>query len=247
MRRVSELSLGVHTGTHFDAPNHFDVKGGGVEGLPLDSLVGVARVVAVQGAEVRRDDSEPHQLLERGERVLLKTSNSARCWNTDEFVPDYVYVTADAARHLVERRIRTVGVDYLSLGGPDDGIRAHQVLLEAGVCILEGLDLRRVDPGFVDPSSLCRCSFPDATARPRACWCAHTEPCLPTGIAIAKTRLHAERSQHAECADPAARAKAGGPVLRAGGASDGAARAVDVPEGERLRHGGGAPLHVLGD
>jgi arylformamidase len=144
--RVSKLTLGVHTGTHVDAPNHFDVPGGGVEALPSDAMIGVACVVAVQGRTIDRADVERLN-LEAGARVLFKTSNSARCWGTDEFVPDYVYVTEDAARHLAGRSVSLVGVDYLSLGGPADGARAHRVLLEAGVCILEGLDLRRVVAG----------------------------------------------------------------------------------------------------
>lgn len=143
---VSTLTLGVHTGTHFDAPVHFDVPGGGVEALPAASMVGVARVVAEQGRVIDRADVEALN-LEAGERVLFKTSNSARCWDTDDFVPDYVYVTESAAQHLASRRVSLVGVDYLSLGGPSDGVRAHRVLLHAGVCILEGLDLSRVVPG----------------------------------------------------------------------------------------------------
>jgi len=144
--RVSRLTLGVHTGTHVDAPNHFDVPGGGVEALPSDAMIGVARVVAVPGRTVDRADVEALD-LQAGERVLFKTSNSSRCWSTDDFVPDYVYVTEEAARLLAANRVSLVGVDYLSLGGPADGARAHRVLLEAGVCILEGLDLRRVAPG----------------------------------------------------------------------------------------------------
>jgi len=144
--RVSRLTLGVHTGTHVDAPNHFDVPGGGVEALPSDAMIGVARVVAVPGRTVDRADVETLD-LHAGERVLFKTSNSSRCWSTDDFVPDYVYVTEEAARLLAAKRVSLVGVDYLSLGGPADGARAHRVLLEAGVCILEGLDLRRVAPG----------------------------------------------------------------------------------------------------
>ena len=147
--RVSELSLGVHTGTHFDAPNHFDVEGGGVDALPLDGLVGPARVVAVGGAAVVASDLEPLE-LRSGERILFKTTNSARCWDTDEFVPDYVYVSKEAGRYLAARRVRTVGIDYLSLGGPSDGAATHRVLLEAGACILEGLDLLRVAPGAFD-------------------------------------------------------------------------------------------------
>jgi arylformamidase len=149
MCRVSRLSLGVHTGTHVDAPNHFDVPGGGVDALPLGALLGAARVVAVQGKTIDRADVESLD-LQAGDRVLFKTSNSARCWTTDEFVADYVYVTEDAARHLASRRVGLVGVDYLSLGGPVDGVRAHRVLFEAGVCILEGLDLRGVAAGDFD-------------------------------------------------------------------------------------------------
>jgi arylformamidase len=147
--RVSRLSLGVHTGTHFDAPTHFDVPGGGVEALPLTAFVGVARVLAVEGSAVDRADLEQHD-VRPGERLLFKTSNSARCWSADEFVPDYVYVTKEAARHLATLRTRLVGIDYLSIGGPIDGAATHRLLLEGGVCILEGLDLRRVAPGEVD-------------------------------------------------------------------------------------------------
>jgi arylformamidase len=144
--RVSRLTLGVHTGTHFDAPVHFDVPGGGIEALPVAAMIGAARVVAVQGRAVDRAVVEALN-LQAGERVLFKTSNSARCWSTDDFVPDYVYVTEDAAHHLVQRRVSLVGVDYLSVGGPSDGARTHRVLLRGGVCILEGLDLRPVVPG----------------------------------------------------------------------------------------------------
>jgi arylformamidase len=144
--RVSKLTLGVHTGTHFDAPVHFDVPGGGIEALPAAALVGIARVVAVQGRVIDLADVEWVK-PEPGDRLLFKTSNTARCWETNDFVPDYVYVTESAASHLASRRVSLVGVDYLSLGGPTDGVRAHRVLLEQGVCILEGLDLRRVVPG----------------------------------------------------------------------------------------------------
>jgi arylformamidase len=147
--RVSRLTLGVHTGTHVDAPVHFDVPGGGVEALALASLLGPACVVAVEGPIIDRAHVEALD-LSTGDRVLFKTSNSARCWSTDEFVADYVYVSEPAARHLAERRVGLVGVDYLSIGGPIDGARAHRVLLAARVCILEGLDLRRVAPGAYD-------------------------------------------------------------------------------------------------
>jgi arylformamidase len=147
--RVSRLSLGVHTGTHFDAPNHFDVPGGGIEALSPAALIGPARVVSVTGSSIDRADVERLN-PQSGERLLFKTTNSARCWDTEEFVPDYVYVTESAAHELAGNWVALVGVDYLSIGGPSDGARTHRVLLRAGVCILEGLDLRRVPPGSYD-------------------------------------------------------------------------------------------------
>jgi arylformamidase len=148
--RVSELSFGSHTGTHVDAPVHFGVSSHGVDALPLDALVGPARVIAIEDVGAIASASlEPHE-VQPGERLLFKTRNSSRCWATDEFLGDYVYVTPDAARHLAERRVRTVGVDYLSVGGRQDGAVTHRVLLQAGVCILEGLDLSRVAPGAYD-------------------------------------------------------------------------------------------------
>src|SRR5262249_3430280 len=104
--RVSKLSLGVHTGTHFDAPNHFDVPGGGVEALPLARLIGEARVIALDVSRIEPADLLAHDLLP-GQRVLFKTSNSDRCWSTDEFVQDYVYVTEAAGRHLARSGILT--------------------------------------------------------------------------------------------------------------------------------------------
>jgi arylformamidase len=151
--RVSQLTLGVHTGTHFDAPNHFDVPGGGVEALSTAALIGRTRIVAFEGRAIERADVEALN-PRAGERLLFKTSNSARCWGTDEFVPDYVYVTEGAAQHLADRRVSLVGIDYLSLGGPSDGPHAHRILLHAGVCILEGLDLRGVVPGTFEMVAL---------------------------------------------------------------------------------------------
>jgi arylformamidase len=150
LSRDSLLSFGSHTGTHLDAPYHFDVSHLGVDALPLDALIGVARVVCIEDTTaVQPAELEPLE-IECGERLLFKTRNSSRCWATDEFVPDYVYVTPDAATYLVERRVRTVGVDYLSVGGRVNGAITHRILLEAGVCIVEGLDLSRVAPGAYD-------------------------------------------------------------------------------------------------
>ena len=139
---LSRLDFGVHSGTHVDAPLHFVEGGPAAEALPLDVLVGPARVLdltSVEGAEI---ESAAFDGVDLPERVLLKTRNS-ELWARDDYVPEHVTLGADAARALVAAGVRLVGIDYLSIG--DEG--AHHALLEAGVVALESLDLRGVEPG----------------------------------------------------------------------------------------------------
>jgi len=144
---VSHLSLGVHSGTHVDAPVHFLADGEGVDALPSDRLIGEARVLAIRDpraigvAELRALDPR------EGERLLFKTQNSERCWRVDTFVPDYAYLSLEGAQLLAERRVRTVGIDYLSIAEPDAPVATHLALLQAGVCVIEGLDLSAIQPG----------------------------------------------------------------------------------------------------
>jgi arylformamidase len=146
---VSMVSLGVHTATHVDAPNHFLIDGAGVESLGLDGLIGPARVLDMgERARIQPADLEG-QGIAAGDRVLLKTRNS-RYWKDREFRRDYTALTAEAARWLTERRVRTVGIDYLSIAAMDAAPETHQPLLEAGICVIEGLDLSGVGAGLYD-------------------------------------------------------------------------------------------------
>jgi arylformamidase len=148
---VSVLSMGSHTGTHMDAPRHFVPSGVGIDTMPLDAAMGPARVIEITDTEsIKPSELELHT-IERGERVLFKTRNSSRCWTTDTFVEDFVYISREAAHYLAAREVRLVGVDYLSVGGfKRDSIETHQALLGAGIWIIEGLNLSSVDPGVYD-------------------------------------------------------------------------------------------------
>lgn len=147
---VSKLSMGVHTGTHMDAPRHFFADGIGIEQVPLDAVIGPARVVAVTDpVSIKRAELEPLN-LQPGERILFKTSNSAR-WQDPSFDEHFVYITHEAAQYLADKQVRTVGVDYLSVGGFfADGPETHHALLGAGIWIIEGLNLSAVEPGGYD-------------------------------------------------------------------------------------------------
>jgi arylformamidase len=146
---VSRLSLGVHSGTHVDAPVHFILGAAGVDRVPLDRLIGPARVLDLGEIEgIRSAHLEPVE-IQPGDRILFKTRNS-RHWDEERFRSDYTYLSLEAAEHLVERGASTVGTDYLSIGDMDHGAETHRVLLTAGVCILEGLDLSRIEAGWYD-------------------------------------------------------------------------------------------------
>jgi arylformamidase len=145
---VSHLAMGVHSGTHVDGPVHFVHDAAGVDEMPLTATMGLARVIEITDPrEITVGELRPHA-LRAGERVLFKTSNSPRAWQSDTFVEDFVYLSEQAAGYLVETGVRTVGVDYLSVGGYHaDGAKIHQILLTAGVWIIEGLDLSAVRAG----------------------------------------------------------------------------------------------------
>jgi arylformamidase len=142
---VSKLSMGVHTGTHVDAPVHFIEGAPGMEGVPLDALYGPAVVVdatAVVADSLGEADLEALDIPKGAERVILKTRNS-ELWNREGFTRDFLRLDGSGARYIVSRGIRAIGIDYLSIGDHD----AHRELLGAGVVPVEGLDLRGIEPG----------------------------------------------------------------------------------------------------
>lgn len=145
---LSRIAFGLHTGTHVDAPGHFIDGAPGADELPLDALVGPARVVDATGVTGDIDEVTLAELLipQRTERILLKTRNS-RLWGRGSFSADFAGLTRGAAEELVRRGVRLVGIDYLSIAPATDPAPTHVALLRANVVILEGLDLRSIDPG----------------------------------------------------------------------------------------------------
>ena len=147
---VSLLSLGTHTGTHVDPPVHFIEGREGIDRVSLDVLVGEAVVADLRDADaIGPEDLDRLNLPEGTERLLCRTRNSD-LWADlpTEFPDEYVAVTPDGARWMVERGVRLVGVDFLSveLAGAE-GHPVHHMLLENGTIIVEGLDLSNAEPG----------------------------------------------------------------------------------------------------
>jgi arylformamidase len=145
---VSRLTISTHTGTHIDAPRHFLPGGASVDQIPVDALVGPALVVEMAvDQEITAADLEAMAIPPGTERLLFKTRNS-RLLDDEGFHSDFVYLTLDAVHWLVERGVRLLTIDYLSVERMDaEPNVVHQTLLRAGVVIVEGADLRQVAPG----------------------------------------------------------------------------------------------------
>lgn len=148
---VSRLDMGAHTGTHLDAPFHFLADSPvTVEQLDLNVLTGPAYVVQLpdEVGLVTAEVLQASGISPRTRRLLLKTRNS-QLWEHPEagFQRDFVAISPDGANYLVQRGIRLVGVDYLSVAPYHQGQATHEILLRAGVIIVEGLDLRQATPG----------------------------------------------------------------------------------------------------
>ena len=147
---VSRIDMGSHTGTHVDAPKHFFDDGAGVDSLPLDVLIGTARLFAFSDSVTSIGEAELRgQNLTGVTRALFKTRNSA--WlasGSTEFHNDYTYVAPDGAAYLASLGVLLVGVDYLSVEQFHSGHhRTHRTLLERGIVIVEGLQLSEPPAG----------------------------------------------------------------------------------------------------
>lgn len=130
---VTAVSMCAHTGTHIDAPLHYFREGVAVDALALDVLIGPAVVTTLDEMRI-------------GDRMLFRTRNSLRQWWREPFREDYDCLSVEQARSLVAAGVRLVGIDYLSI----NGTQTHRVLLDAGIVILEGLDLSKTKSGDYD-------------------------------------------------------------------------------------------------
>jgi arylformamidase len=145
---LSQFSASAHVGTHMDAPLHFIDGAPGMDTMPLSATVGAARVIAIHDPDlIRVEELESHD-LQAGERVLFKTANSRLAWSSNTFQEKFVHIPLPTAKYLAARRVRTLGVDYLSIGGYDtDGAETHRAILGASIWVIEGLNLQDVEPG----------------------------------------------------------------------------------------------------
>lgn len=146
---LTHLTMSAHTGTHMDAPRHFIADGLTMEQMPFDAVIGRCRVFEFDSTDQITADDLRKLKFSPGQRVLFKTRNSTRSWAMPEFDKDFSSIRQDAAQYLVDQKVMTVGVDYLSIGGyGKDVVETHQIMLGAGLWVIEGLNLAAIKPGY---------------------------------------------------------------------------------------------------
>ena len=150
---LSAYSLGAHSGTHVDAPMHFVANGAPIDKVPLERLIGPARVIEIADDVQAITASELAKHDWRGApRILFRTRSSIHGWMMSPlFHRDFAYIAPDAAQLLADANVQLVGIDYLSaeqFGA--SAPRAHQILLGKGIPIVEGLLLTNVRGGDYD-------------------------------------------------------------------------------------------------
>lgn len=143
---TSRLDFSTHTGTHIDAPRHFLFNDGTVDKIALSKLVGKCRVIALQNknlislGDVKKNNPKAH------DKILFKTKNG-KLLKRKKFTSNYVSLSLEAAKYLAAKRIDLVGIDYYGIeakSAPRHPV--HKALLKAGIVIVEGLDLSKVEP-----------------------------------------------------------------------------------------------------
>ena len=122
--------MGAHTGTHMDAPLHFlrNSREHGTDAHRCDGGAGARDSASADRTAIRRAELLPHA-IQPGERILFRTGNSERDWGNLPFNEDFIFIASDAAEYLAECGVRSVGVDYLSVGGfRQDAVETHEAL-----------------------------------------------------------------------------------------------------------------------
>lgn len=143
---LSELHLSSHSGTHFDAPSHFLPDGATLDSIAPEAAIGPCRVIDVCGARIIEQSHLAAALISRPERLIIKTGAAERL-PAGEFPTDYPGLSEEAARGIVASGVGLVGIDAPSVGAFENPGPVHEILLSAGIVIIELLLLTNVPAG----------------------------------------------------------------------------------------------------
>ncbi len=147
---ISSTKLGLHTGTHIDAPFHFLQDGAKLDQIELERLIGPVTVVEIEDSvgSISEQTLKGLNFTAWPERILFKTRNSS-FWQKKPhfFQKDFCALDLSAAKFLVGKSVKLVGIDYLSIAPFNDPLSVHLELLSDEIIILESINLEAIEPG----------------------------------------------------------------------------------------------------
>lgn len=150
---MSKIEISSHDGTHIDAPLHFIPGGTTIDAMPIETTNGPCRVIEIKDdKDITVAELEPYK-IKAGERIIFKTQNSPRVYAVKQYTGQYVAITLEAAHYLVAKKIRLVGLDYLTIAHqqpPENINNVHWAFLKNGIFVLEAVNLDGVKPGKYD-------------------------------------------------------------------------------------------------
>ena len=140
----SRLDIDMHCGTHIDAPLHMLKSGDSIEKYELSKFIGKCKLYDLTHIDeyITRKDIEFLD-INQDEIIIFKTKNSYDIkYNTK-----FVYIEEDAANYLVEKKIKTIGIDAMSIERDKKDHPAHKIILGAGIGVIEDMMLKDVSQG----------------------------------------------------------------------------------------------------
>ncbi|PLT28217.1 arylformamidase [Peribacillus deserti] len=149
---VGKLEMSTHTGTHIDAPFHFDNEGKKVIDLDINLYIGDAEVIHLPNVTKIGLEELNGRSLQGVSRLLIRTDH----WTDKNVFPESIpYVEPEAADFLAQNGIRLLGLDLPSVDQLDSKeLAAHHMLNEKGIHILEGLLLNDIEEGRYELAAL---------------------------------------------------------------------------------------------
>lgn len=145
---IGRLHVSAHTGTHADAPFHYNEAGAKMDEVPVETYLGPALVVDIRGQTAITPALLRTHDFSATPRVLFKSDSWA---DPIVFPSAWPLLTAETPAWLAARGVRLVGMDVPSVDHRDSkDLPIHHAIDAAGIVILENLDLRAVEPGVYE-------------------------------------------------------------------------------------------------
>lgn len=140
----SRLDIDMHCGTHIDAPLHMLKDGNSIEMYDLSRFIGKCKLYDLTHIDEYIEKKDIENLdINQDEIIIFKTKNSY----DSKYNPKFVYIEEDAANYLVEKKIKTIGIDAMSIERDKKDHPAHKIILGAGIGVIEDMMLKDVSQG----------------------------------------------------------------------------------------------------